>query len=135
SRRARIRLTTGGRGQSSSQATRVGRNYDGISRDSAGTCGAPPRTNMSVSVVISPEQLRTITGGADAAAPATSTASSIGELIAPKDCNSELGLGGMLTAAELARHTPGPWFVKVGAGLVGAVAGLSTGCRLGTPGK
>ncbi|HEY3803267.1 MAG TPA: hypothetical protein VGL61_11700 [Kofleriaceae bacterium] len=86
-------------------------------------------------MTISSERLGSIIGGADANPSQTSATSGIGELIAPKDCNSELGLGGMLSAVELAAHMPGPWFVKIGAGAVGAVTGLYVGCRLGTAGK
>lgn len=85
------------------------------------------------SLTISADLLALVTGG-EGAAPAQQDqgiASRIGETIAPKDCNGELGFGGMLTAAEIGLHTPGPVWVKMGAAAAGAVGGLYAGCRMG----
>jgi hypothetical protein len=84
---------------------------------------------------ITPELLGTITGGVVGNAPqhAQSAIADVGEKLAPKDCNSELGFGVMLTGAEVGGHTPGPWWLKMSAAAVGAVSGLYAGCRMGRP--
>jgi len=86
---------------------------------------------MTSSLTIPTELLHLITGGVDAPKADQGIASRIGETIAPKDCNGELGFGGMLTAAEIGLHTPGPVWMKMGAAAAGAVGGLYAGCRMG----